>query len=107
MKDIIRENRNQILSNILYVNGNYKGDDEIGYLMQDFHQKGLENMRYEELSEGAKHYEAEGGRDTMCDAVKEYAREYAKEEKADLIKTLMKKCQTHYGTSVGYIRDSG
>ena len=25
-------------SHIIYVNGNYKGDDEIGHLMQDFHQ---------------------------------------------------------------------
>lgn len=81
-------------SHILYVNGTYKGDDEIGYLMKDFHQTNPENMHYEELSKGVKHYkEVEEGRDNMCDAVKEYAKECAKEcvdeNKAENVKNLM------------------
>lgn len=67
-------------SHIIYVNGNYKGDDEIGYLMQDFHQTDPDNMHYKELSQGVRHFkEVEEGRDTMCEAVQEYAREYANE----------------------------
>ena len=67
-------------SHIIYVNGNYKGDDEIGHLMQDFHQTDPDNMHYKELSQGVRHFkEVEEGRDTMCEAVQEYAKEYARE----------------------------
>ena len=67
-------------SHIVYVNGNYKGNDEIGKLMQDFHQTDPDNMNYKELAEGVRHYkESEGGNETMCEAVENYAKEYAKE----------------------------
>ena len=78
-------------SHIIYVNGNYKGDDEIGHLMQDFHQTDPDNMHYKELSQGVRHFkEAEEGRDTMCEAVQEYAKEYAKTEKAEIVENFMK-----------------
>ena len=82
------------VSHIIYVNGNYKGDDEIGYLMQDFHQTDPDNMHYKELSQGVRHFkEVEEGRDTMCEAVqeyaKEYANEYANEKQAANVKNLM------------------
>ena len=81
-------------SHIIYVNGNYKGDDEIGYLMQDLHQTDPDNMHYKELSQGVRHFkEVEEGRDTMCEAVqeyaKEYANEYANEKQAANVKNLM------------------
>ena len=77
-------------SHIIYVNGNYKGDDEIGYLMQDFHQTDPDNMHYKELSQGVRHFkEVEEGRDTMCEAVQEYAKEYAISEVAEKVKSLM------------------
>ena len=78
-------------SHIIYVNGNYKGDDEIGHLMQDFHQTDPDNMHYKELSQGVRHFkEVEEGRDTMCEAVQEYAKEYAKTEKAEIVENFMK-----------------
>ena len=77
-------------SHIIYVNGNYRGDDEIGYLMQDFHQTDPDNMHYKELSQGVRHFkEVEEGRDTMCEAVQEYAQEYATNEVAENVKNLM------------------
>ncbi len=67
-------------SHIIYVNGNYKGNDEIGQLMKDFHQKDPKNMHYGALAQGVKHFkEAERGREQMCEAVENYAKEYAKE----------------------------
>ena len=86
-------------SHIIYVNGNYKGDDEIGYLMQDFHQTDPDNMHYKELSQGVRHFkEVEEGRDSMCEAVQEYAKEYAEERAAEMlvnnIETLAKKIGT-------------
>ena len=81
-------------SHIVYVNGNYKGDDEIGQLMSDFHQVDPDNMHYKELSQGVKHFkEVEEGRDSMCEAVQEYAKEYAKgyalEQRTEDVKSLM------------------
>ena len=77
-------------SHIIYVNGNYKGDDEIGHLIQDFHQTDPDNMHYKELSQGVRHFkEVEEGRDTMCEAVQEYANEYANEKQAANVKNLM------------------
>ena len=78
-------------SHIVYVNGNYKGDDEIGQLMSDFHQVDPDNMHYKELSQGVKHFkEVEEGRDTMCEAVQEYAKEYAEQRAIDTTINIVK-----------------
>ena len=77
-------------SHIIYVNGNYKGNDEIGQLMKDFHQTDPENMHYDALAHGVKHFkETEEGREQMCEAVEKYAKEYAVREKIVSVKNLM------------------
>lgn len=81
-------------SHIIYVNGSYKGNDEIGRLMADFHQTNSEHMHYMTLAQSMKHYkETEEGRGQMCEAVEKYAKEYAKEyainEKVVSVKNLM------------------
>ena len=60
-------------SHIIYVNGSYRGDDPLGKLMYDFGCKNAEDMYYEELAKGVKHFKEEGGREVMCQAVEEYA----------------------------------
>ena len=66
-------------SHIIYVNGNYKGDDEIGRLMEDFHQTDSRNIYYKELAQGVKHFkETEEGRETMCESVQRYGDEREK-----------------------------
>lgn len=78
-------------SHIVYVNGNYKGDDEIGQLMSDFHQVDPGNMHYKELSQGVKHFkEVEEGRDSMCEAVQEYAEKYADQRAIDTTINIVK-----------------
>ena len=82
-------------SHIIYVNGSYKGNDDIARLMDDFRQTESENMHFKVLAQGVEHYkETEKGRETMCDAVKEYAKEYAYEREMDtkkgMVKNLMK-----------------
>lgn len=68
-------------SHIIYVNGSYKGDDEIGKLIEDFHQTNPQKMNYGELAKGVEHFkETERGRDQMCEAVEQFAKEYADEE---------------------------
>jgi hypothetical protein len=66
-------------SHIIYVNGSYKGDDAIGKLMHDFGCKESVDIYYQELAKGVKHFKEEGGRKRMCEAVKEYAKDYAQE----------------------------
>ncbi len=56
-------------SHIVYVNGNYKGDDEIGKLLYDFGCKESKDMYYPESAKGVRHFKEEGGRKRMCEAV--------------------------------------
>ena len=66
-------------SHIVYVNGNYKGDDTVRRLMHDFGCKEAKDMYYPELAKGVKHFKEEVGRERMCEAVEKYAKDYAKE----------------------------
>lgn len=81
-------------SHIIYVNGKYKGDDDIGKLMRDFRCKTASKMQFEELANGVRHFkETEEGRDTMCEAVEKYGdkRERRGEEntRIESVKNLM------------------
>ena len=77
-------------SHIVYVNGNYKGNDEIGKLMADFRSTSSDGMNYKELADGLHHFkETEEGRDVMCESVKKYAEEYATDTKIEMVKNLM------------------
>lgn len=81
-------------SHIIYVNGSYKGDDEIARLMEDFYQKNSENMHYKALADGVRHFkENEEGRGTMCEAVEKYAKEYADERDVTNVQNLMENLQ--------------
>lgn len=77
-------------SHIIYVNGKYKGNDEIGRLIEDFHSKNAKNMHFKLLADGLHHYkETEKGRDIVCEKVERYAQKYAKERvEENRIKTL-------------------
>lgn len=79
-------------SHIIYVNGMYKGNDEIGKLIQDFHAKTSENMNYKELADGVHHFkETEEGRDIVCESVRKYAEQESKKSaEASRIDTLVK-----------------
>lgn len=67
-------------SHIVYVNGNYNGDDPIGKLVHDFRCKESKDMYYQELADGVKHFkETKEGRDIMCDAFEKLAEEVAEE----------------------------
>lgn len=68
-------------SHIIYVNGRYRGESRIGKLMHDFACRSADDMNYKELADGVRYFKEEGGRLVMCDAVKEYAKEYAQEER--------------------------
>ncbi|MCM1040412.1 MAG: hypothetical protein NC434_13930 [Ruminococcus sp.] len=77
-------------SHIVYVNGEYKGNDEIGKLLHDFGCKKSKDIYYPELAKGVKHFkEEEGGRKVMSEAVEKYAKSYAEqyaEKKAEIVR---------------------
>ena len=66
-------------SHIIYVNGRYEGNDDIGRMMRDFHQCRPEQMESETLSKAVAYYKEKEGRGAMSEAVRQYAMEYAKE----------------------------
>ena len=79
-------------SHIIYVNGTYKGNDDLGKLIQDFHAKSSKDMNYKELADSFHHFkEIKKGRGAMSEAVRRYAEEYAA-ERAEIsrINTLTK-----------------
>lgn len=79
---------------IIYLNGAYEGDDDYGRLMADFHQVNYRDMHFPELAEGVRFFkEDEGGRENMCDAVKEYGKKQNLLGTVNAVRMLMKNCQ--------------
>ena len=67
-------------SHILYVNGKYRGDDEIGKLMHDFSCTNPEDMNYEALAKKARYYKQdEKGVAAMCKIMEDMRREAAQQ----------------------------
>ena len=82
-------------SHILYVNGKYRGNDEIGKLMHDFSCTNPDDMNYEALAKKARYFKQDKeGVAAMCkimedmrnEAAKEAARETTKENARRLLK---------------------
>ncbi len=66
-------------SHILYVNGKYRGNDEIGKLMHDFSCNNPDDMNYEALAKTARYYKQdEKGVATMCRIMEDMRNEAAR-----------------------------
>ena len=79
---------------ILYVNGAYVGDDEIGKLMADFRQTDPQKINFPSLAERAQYFKnTKGGVESMCrimEEVREEGRVEAFEEaRNQLVYTLL------------------
>ena len=57
-------------SHIIYVNGRYEGNDDIGRMMKDFHQCRPEQIESETLSKAVAYYKEKEGRGAMSEAVR-------------------------------------
>ena len=74
-------------SHILYVNGKYRGDDEIGKLMHDFSCTNPEDMNFEALAKRARYFKQdEKGVAVMCKIMEDMRNEKAKEIAIRMIK---------------------
>lgn len=66
--------------NIMYINGDYRGDDALGKLMHDFSTPNADEMYYDELASKVRfHKQEEKGVQTMCKIIEEYGDERAAE----------------------------
>jgi len=67
-------------SHILYVNGKYRGNDEIGKLMHDFSCTNPDDMNYEILAKKARYFKQdEKGVAAMCKMMEDMRNEAARE----------------------------
>ena len=78
-------------SHIIYVNGNYKNDnDPVGKLMHDFRCTSPVDMYYPILADQVKHFkETEGGRDIMCKAVEDFVEKKATEKAEKMVEKIV------------------
>ena len=75
---------------ILYVNGAYRGDDEIGKLMHDFSCSNPDDMINSDMAEVARYYkENEEGVEAMCKAMEDMRNETATATKLEDVKNIM------------------
>lgn len=78
-------------SHILYVNGKYRGNDEVGKLMHDFSCTNPDDMNYEELAKKARYFKQdEKGVATMCKIMEDMRNEAAKKTTKDNARRLLK-----------------
>ncbi len=67
-------------SHILYVNGKYRGNDEVGKLMHDFSCTDPDDMNYEALAKKARYFKQDRkGVATMCKIMEDMRSEVARE----------------------------
>ena len=76
-------------SNIIYVNGTYSGDDDLGKMLADFMQPDASKINFKELADGVRYFKEEGGWENMCEAVEKYGERATLNGKADLIIGIM------------------
>ena len=90
------------------MNGNYKGNDEIGKLIQDFHAKSSAKMNFKELADGIHHYkETEEGRDVMCESVRKYAEEYSANKDVEKVQIVMEKLKYTVEEALDFLNITG
>ncbi len=79
-------------SHILYVNGKYRGNDEIGKLMHDFSCTNPDDMNYEALAKKARYYKRdEKGVAAMCKIMEDMRNEAALNNARETAERLIKK----------------
>ncbi len=76
-------------SHIIYVNGKYRGDDEIGRLMHDFSCTEPDDMNFKELAERARYFKKdEKGVAAMCKMMEDMRNKAAREAELNKAKKM-------------------
>ena len=75
---------------ILYVNGEYRGDSDIGKLMHDFNCTNADEMSFELLAARTRYLkENPKGVSEMCKVIEEMRKEEREEERLEIAKTML------------------
>jgi hypothetical protein len=75
---------------ILYVNGAYRGDDEIGKLMHDFSCPNPDDMLDEDLAKISRYYkETQEGVEAVCKVMEDMRNETALEKAREIAKNFI------------------
>ncbi len=83
-------------SHILYVNGKYRGDDEVGKLMHDFSCTNPDDMNYEVLAKKARYFKQdEKGVAAMCKIMEDMRNEAAQKAAQEAEQNKAKKTAVH------------
>ena len=83
-------------SHILYVNGKYRGDDEVGKLMHDFSCANPDDMNYEALAKKARYFKQdEKGVAAMCKILEDMRNEAAQKAAQEAEQRANKKTAAH------------
>ncbi len=86
-------------NHIIYVNGSYDSDDDIGRLLADMRNRTTEGFNNKELEDSVRHFKVDNeGRENMSEIVENYAKKYAEDQvkqgieqsKLQSIKEIMK-----------------
>lgn len=78
-------------SHIIYVNGKYRGNDEIGKLMHDFSCTNPDDMNYEALAKKARYFKQDKeGVATMCKLLEDMRNEVLLDSAKDTARRMMK-----------------
>ena len=79
-------------SHIIYVNGKYRGNDEIGKLMHDFSCTNPDDMNYEALAKKARYYKQDKkGVAAMCKIMEDMRNEAALDNARETARRMIKK----------------
>ena len=78
-------------SHIIYVNGKYRGNDEIGKLMHDFSCTNPDDMNYETLAKKARYFKQdEKGVAAMCKIMEDMRNEAALDNARETVRRMIK-----------------
>ena len=79
-------------SHILYVNGKYRGDDEIGKLIHDLSCTDPDDMNYEALADRARYYKKnEKGVAAMCKIMEDMRNEAEQKSAREIAERMIRK----------------
>lgn len=82
---------------LMYVNGEYKGNDDLGDLMHDFNCKNPAEMRIPEMAEATSYLKTtKEGQNEMCDIMQNLVNDAVDETKLSMIKNLHKSTGKSY-----------
>ncbi len=83
-------------AHVIYVNGNYRGDDDFGKLAHDFNCKNADDMYFKPFADGVRHFkETKEGREVMSEAMEKLRKIWDKEsEKKTLISCIKNLMET-------------